>query len=74
MVINPEKFLATIVNRQKPHSSLLRIKKNKEIKSKKFSILLYLKIDYTPNFEKHMSAISKKANNQFNAVCRATKP
>ena len=71
MIVNPKKFQAIITNRQNRsnHSCCLTIS-NAEIESKESVTLLDIKIDNKLNFEKHVSTICKKANNQLNAISR----
>ena len=71
MIVDPKKFQAIIINRQNRsnHNCCLTIN-NAEIKSKESIILLGIQIDNKLNFEKHVSAIYKKANNQLNAISR----
>ena len=71
MIVNPKKFQAIIINRQhrSNHNCCLTIS-NAEIKSKESVTLLGIEIDNKLNFEKHVSTICKKANNQLNAICR----
>ena len=71
MIVNPKKFQAIIINRQNRsnRNSCLTIN-NVEIKSKESVTLLGIEIDNKLNFEKHVSTICKKANNQLNAISR----
>ena len=71
MIVNPKKLQAIITNRQNRsnHSCCLTIS-NAEIESKEWVTLLDIKIDNKLNFEKHVSTICKKANNQLNAISR----
>ena len=71
MIVNPKKFQAIIINRQNRsnHKYCLTIN-NVEIKSKESVTLLGIEIDNKLNFEKHVSTICKKANNQLNAISR----
>ena len=71
MIVNPKKFQTIIMNRQNRsnHKCCLTIN-NAEIKSKESDILLGIEIDNKLNFEKHVSTICKKANNQLNAISR----
>ena len=71
MIVNPKKFQAIIINRQNRsnHNCCLTIN-NIEIKSKESVTLLGIEIDNKLNFEKHVSTICKKANNQLNAISR----
>ena len=71
MIVNPKKFQAIIMNRQNRsnHKYCLTIN-NAEIKSKGSVTLLGNEIANKLNFEKHVSKICKKANNQLNAISR----
>ena len=71
MIVNPKKFQAIIINRpnRSNHNWYLTIN-NAEIKSKESVIILGIEIDNKLNFEKHVSTICKKANNQLNAIRR----
>ena len=71
MIVNPKKFRAIIKNRENRsnHNHCLIIN-NAEIKSKESVTLLGIEIDNKLNFEKHVSTICKKANNQLNAISR----
>ena len=73
MIVNPKIFKTINVNRQNRsnHNCCLTIN-NAEIKSKKSVTLLGTEIYNKLNFGKHVSTISKKANNQLNAVIRCT--
>ena len=70
MIVNPKKLQAIIINRQNRsnHTCYLTIN-NAEIKSKKSVTLLGIEIGKL-NFEKHVSTICKRANNQLNAISR----
>ena len=67
MIVNPKKFQAIIINRQNRsnHKCCLTIN-NAGRKSK--VTLLGIEIDNKSNFEKDVSTICKKANNQLNEV------
>ena len=71
MIVNPKKFQAIIINRpnRSNHNWYLTIN-NAEIKSKESVTILGIEIDNKLNFEKHVSTICKKANNQLNAISR----
>ena len=71
MTVNPKKFQAIIINRQNRsnHNCCLTIN-NVEIKSKESVSLLGIEIDNKLNFEKHVSTICKRTNNQLNAISR----
>ena len=71
MIVNPKKFQAIIINRpnRSNHNWYLTIN-NAEIKSKESVTILGIEIDNKLNFEKHVSTICKKANNQPNAIRR----
>ena len=71
MIVNPKKFQAIIINRQnRSNHNCCLTTNNFEIKSKESATLLGIEIDNKLNFEKHVSTICKKANNQLNAVSR----
>ena len=74
MIVNPKKFQAIIINRpnRSNHNWYLTIN-NAEIKSKESVTILGIEIDNKLNFEKHVSTICKKANNQLNAISRIGK-
>ena len=71
MIVNPKKFQAIIINRQNRsnYNCCLTIN-NADIKSKESVTLIGIEIDNKLNFEKHVSTICKKANNQLNAISR----
>ena len=71
MIVNPKKFQAIIINRQNRsnHNCCLTMN-NAEIKSKESVTLLGIETDNKLNFEKHVSTICEKANNQLNAISR----
>ena len=71
MILNLKKFQAIAINRQNRsnHNCCVTIN-NAEIKSKESVTLLVTEIDSKINFEKHVSTICKKANNQLNAIRR----
>ena len=71
MIVYPKKFQAIIINRQNRsnHNCCLTIN-NAEIKSKGSVTFPDIEIDNKLNFEKHVSTIFKKANNQLNAISR----
>ena len=71
MIVNPKKFQAIIINRpnRSNHNWYLTIN-NAEIKSNESVTILGIEIDNKLNFEKHVSTICKKANNQLNAISR----
>ena len=71
MIVNPKKFQAIIINRpnRSNHNWYLTIN-NAEIKSKESVTILGIEIDNKLNFEKHVSTICKKANNQLKAISR----
>ena len=66
MIVNPKKLQAIISSN---HSCCLTIN-NTQIKFKESVTLLGFEIDNKLNFEKHVSTICKKANNQRNAISR----
>ena len=71
MVVNPKKFQAIIINRQnRSNHNCYLTTNNVEIKSKESVTLLGIEIDNKLNFEKHVSTICKKTNNQLNAISR----
>ena len=71
MIVSPKKLQAVIINRQNRsnHKCCLTIN-NAEIKSKESVTHLGIEIDNKLNFEKHVSTICKKENNQPNAISR----
>ena len=71
MAVNPKRFQASIINRRNRsnHKCCLNMN-NAEIKSKESVALLGIEIDNKLNFEKHVSTICKRANNQLNAISR----
>ena len=68
MIVNLKKFQAIIINRSN-HNCCLTVN-SAEIKSKESVTLTGIEIDNKWNFEKHVSAICKNANNQLNAISR----
>ena len=66
MIVNPKKLQAIISSN---HNCCLTIN-NTQIKFKESVTLLGFEIDNKLNFEKHVSTICKKANNQRNAISR----
>ena len=61
MIVNPKKFQAIIINRQnRPNHNCCLTRKNAEIKSKEWVPLLGIEIDNKLNFQKHVSAMSRK--------------
>ena len=71
MVVNLKKFQAIIINRQnRSYHNCYLTTNNVEIKSKESVTLLGIEIDNKLNFEKHVSTICKKTNNQLNAISR----
>ena len=71
MIVNPKKFQEIIINRQNRSNNICWLTiNNAEIKSKESVTLLGNEIDNKLNFEKHVSTICKKANNQLNAISR----
>ena len=71
VTVNPKKFQAIIISRKNKsnHNCCLTIN-NVEIKSKESVSLLGIQIDNKLNFEKHVSTIFKRTNNQLNAISR----
>ena len=71
MIVNPKKFQAIIMNRQNRsnHNCCLTIN-NVVIKSKESVTLLGIEVGNKLNFEKYVSTICKKANNQLNVISR----
>ena len=71
VIVNPKMFQAIIINRQNRsnHNCCLTIQ-NAEIKSKESVTLLCTEIDNKLIFEKHLSTICKKTNNQLNVISR----
>ena len=70
MVLILRNIQAININRQNKSNknSILKIKNNKITPEK--LMLLPIEIDEKLNLEKHVSIISKIANNQLNPVCR----
>ena len=71
MIVNPKKFQAIIRNWQnRSNHNCCLIINNAEINSNESVTLLgiEIEIDNKLNFEKHVSTICKKANNQLNAI------
>ena len=66
MIVNPKKLQAIISSN---HNCCLTIN-NTQIKFKESVTLLGFEIDNKLNFEKHVSTICKKANDQLNAISR----
>ena len=69
MILNPRKFEVIIINRynRSNHNCSLTIN-NAEMKSKESVTPLSSETDNILNFEKHVSTICKKVNNQLNAI------
>ena len=70
MIINPNKFQLMIVNFKKDLSKSVLNINSVELTKESCVKLLCIEIDNKLNFEKYISSIYKKANNQLNAVCR----
>ena len=81
MIVNPKKFQAILINRQsKPNNNCCLTINNAETKSKESALLISKSNsksntsrywnDNKLNFEKHVSTICKKANNQLNAISK----
>ena len=66
MIVNPKKLQAIISSN---HNCCLTIN-NTQIKFKESVTLLGFEIDNKLNFEKHVSTICKKPNDQLNAISR----
>ena len=71
MIINPEKFQAMILGLGNQHQEkyCLRID-GKNIETKNQVTLLGVEIDDKLKFDKHISSLCKKSNNQLNALSR----
>ena len=71
MIINPEKFQAMILGLGNQHQEkyCLRID-GKNIETKNQVTLLGVEIDDKLKFDKHISTLCKKSNNQLNALSR----
>ena len=74
MIVNPDKFQATVVkkNCRMKNSYALNIN-NQTINSENCVKLLGIEIDNTLSFNKHISTLCKKASNQLNAIERIQK-
>ena len=71
MIINAKKFQAIIINRQnRSNHNCCSTINNAEIKSKDSVTLLGIEFHNKLNFEKYLSTVYKKANNQLNAIGR----
>ena len=67
LIVNPKKFQAIIINRQnRSHYNCCLTINNIKIKSKESVTLLGIEIDNKLKFEKNVSTICKKVNNQLN--------
>ena len=71
MIVNPDKFQALIVNKNKnmKNEYVLKIG-NSEITTEKSVTLLGIEIDNKLTFESHISHLCQKASNQLNAIAR----
>ena len=71
MIVNPDKFQATAVKRNNKMKDSYSLHINQEvINSENYVKLLGVEIDNKLSFEKHISALVKKASNQLNAISR----
>ena len=71
MIANPKKFQAIIINRQNRSNRNWCLTTNDiEIKSKESVTFLGIEIDNKLNFERHISTIFKKTNNQLITIRR----
>ena len=71
MIVNPKKIQAIIINKQNRSShDCCLLTNNAENISKESATLLGIQIDNKLKFEKHVSAICKKAHNQLNVTSR----
>ena len=74
MSVNPEKFHGIIINTCGRHSDVYKMNfSGFEITTEKVVNLLGIDVDYKLNFNKHISALCKKAAGQLNAICRMGK-
>ena len=71
MIVKPDKFQATAVKRNNKMKDSYSPHINQEvINSENYVKLLGVEIDNKLSFEKHISALVKKASNQLNAISR----
>ena len=70
MIVNPDKFQAMILSSNKKENKFDLKINNSIISSEKSVTLLGIEIDNKLNFDKQVSNICRKANNQLNAIGR----
>ena len=74
MIVNPDKFQAIVVKRNNKMKDSYSLNTNQEvINSENCVKFLGVEIDNKLSFEKHISTLVKKANNQLNAISRIQK-
>ena len=74
MIVNPEKFQAIIIKKNKGTMDTYPLKiSNREINSENSVKLLGIEIDNKLNFDNHVSSLCKKAASQLNALSRFQK-
>ena len=74
MVVNPDKFQSSIINRlEKLKNSHELLIDNHKIDSENSMTLLFIEIDNKLNFEKNVTALCQKAGHQLNALSRTHK-
>ena len=74
MIVNPDKFQATVVKRNnKMKDSFTRNINQEVINSENCVKLLGVEIDDNLSFEKHISTLAKQASRQLNAISRIQK-
>ena len=70
MIVNPDKFQAMILSFDKKEKKYDLNINNSIISSEKSVTLLGIETDNKLNFDKQVSNICRKANNQLNAIVR----
>jgi len=71
MIVNPEKFQAIILNRNKSDENTYTLKfDDKEIQTSPEVVLLGIEIDNKLNFKKHIHQLVKRAGGQLNFLIR----
>ena len=74
MIVNPDKFQATVVKKNCRMKDSYALNINKQtINSENCIKLLGIEMDNTLSFDKHISNLCKKASNQLNAIGRIQK-
>ena len=74
MVVNPDKFQSSIINRlEKLKNSHELLIDNHKIDSENSMTLLFIEIDNKLNFEKNVTALCQNAGHQLNALSRTHK-